>query len=199
MGDIRSALGKLSDAMMKVLCALLVAFVAVHAKPELVAKDCGGSSAIVTLGALTDKKEKGPIDKNSMLKIVFSSSKDTHAEDPFDVDIYVEVKKKIGWWYPKVPQAIIDSIGKKIKDKDVKYLGKSVFRVRCLFMQLYKTCLPSTGPHKEYVDMGPLFHDLQKVGGVVRWFGSGWYKVHVKATKGKETAFCVDANFNINL
>merc|ERR1712002_31136 len=200
MGGIHSAPGKVSDATMKtVLCVLLVAFVAVHAKPELVAKDCAGGDAIVTLGDLTDKKEKGALDKTSFLKIVFFSSQDTHKQDPFDIDMHFEIRKKIGFWYPQVPQAIMDTIGERIKNKNVKYLGKSVFRCSCIFKDLYKTCLPPKGPHTESVNMGPIFKEFEKAIGVVKWFGSGWYKVKVKATKGKEIAFCVDVNFKLSL
>merc|ERR1712226_662672 len=112
------------------LCHTFVALASVVlAKDELQASDCGGGDSILTLGSLTDLKSSGPIDHQSILKIIFSASKDTHSKDPFDVDHELEVKKKVAFWYVKVPQAIMDQIGKSIHSDEIKYLGRSVFRV----------------------------------------------------------------------
>merc|ERR1711872_24112 len=177
MGSLVEDKVKKGANMKLVFLGLLLAFAGAYAKKELSATDCGGSDAILTLGSLTDLKGGGAVDKNSILKIVFSASKDTHHNDPFEVDFKFGLKKKVGFWYIPVPQFIIDKIGHSIHDPNVKYLGRSVFRVNCPFLNLYGSCLPRKGPHVEQVVMKSALEGLKSGGSVVRWFGSGWYRV----------------------
>merc|ERR1712226_586640 len=97
-----------TSAKMKFVACLFLLFAVVYGKKELRASNCGSSRSISRLDALWDDKRSGPIDRNSVLNIRYTTGVDTSGRDPFDVDFKFSLAKYMIFGYVPVPGWVLD-------------------------------------------------------------------------------------------
>merc|ERR1712121_429873 len=93
-------------------------------------KNCGSNNVVRVLSVTTNGGKT--LSKDTVLTVAAEFDGGVKPDD--EIKLKISLKKKFAWFFVSIPGAIIDKIGDKIKDPNLKYLGKARFSldVHCL-------------------------------------------------------------------
>merc|ERR1712226_712478 len=176
-----------TSAKMKFVACLFLLFAVVYGKKELRASNCGSSRSISRLDALWDDKRSGPIDKNSVLNIRYTTGVDTSGRDPFDLDFKFSLAKYMIFGYVPVPGWVLDHAGKAIHNPPyIIYKGNGALRAQRPFQK--NGCRTLYATKRSINTKNPISKSrrgTKKSNGTPSWFG----KWMVQDTIGSKNKF----------
>jgi len=186
---------------MKILACIFLLFAVVYGKKELKSSNCRGRRVISRLDGLWDDKRRGPIDRNSVLNIKYTTALDTHGRDPFAIDVKVSLSKYMVFGYVPLPRGVMDMFGKSVSHPpELVYRGSSVLRASCMFKRLFGHCMPPKGVTTHKQKLRTIADQLRKAAGGKASLANGWFKLRMDGTTAfGKTAFCFDLEFKLQL